>query len=58
MTRKIKLTSLTMIFLAYCFQVATNDIISFLFMEKNIKKTFYLYVTESLCYKAEFGATM
>ena len=57
MTRKINFTSLTMIF-SSCIHVATNDIISFLFMEKNIKKTFYLYVTESLCYKAEFGATM
>ena len=57
MRRKIKLTSLTVIF-SSCNHVATNDIISFLFMEKNIKKTFYLYVTESLCYNSEFGATM
>ena len=41
-----------------CIHVATDDIISFLFMEKNIKNNFYLYITESLCYTAEFGATM
>ena len=54
MTRNIKLTSLNMIF-SSCIHVATDDIISFLFMEKNIKNNFYLYITESLCYTAEFG---